>query len=102
MTIADIKAEPLAVWDANDRWGLFWDHWQETHVWAIEHFGQDVANRTSRVDFHLIDAPFAVLHQLARDENGFPAFDPVTRDFFFAEPVVQLLDELPPAHLMGR
>jgi hypothetical protein len=93
---------PLAVWDANDRSGLFWDHWSETHVWAIEHLGRDVANRTYRVEFFLVDAPFAVLHCFSLNADGRKYTDPATGGTARAKPVVQMLDELPPAHLMGR
>lgn len=102
MTLADIKAEPLAVWESNNHDGLFWQHWQETHTWAIEHLGQDVANRTYRVAFFLADAPFVVLYCYSVTADGHKYTDPATGDTARAEPVVQMLDELPPAHLMGR
>jgi hypothetical protein len=102
VTLAGIKTEPLAIWDANDMHGLFWRHHPEASAWAIEHLGRDVANRTFRVGFHLVDAPFAVLQMCVRDENGRLLNDPATGDLAFAELVVQMLDELPPAHLLGR
>lgn len=102
MIAAAISAEPLAVWDASEEEGLFWQGWPATHVWAADHLGQEVANRTIRADFHFVDAPFAVLHQVVTDEDGRKLVDPVTGGPMLAEPVVQMLDELPPAHLLGR
>jgi hypothetical protein len=102
MTLADIKAEPLAVWEANAGRGLFREHLTEASVWAVKHLGQEVANRTVRVDFHLLDAPFAVLYQVVTNEDGHKLVNPETGGLWLAEPVVQVLDELPPAHLLGR
>ena len=101
VTPADIKAEPLAVWDCRDRRGLFREHLDEASAWAIRHLGQEVANRTWRIDFHHADAPFAVLHGYALDADGRCYTDPETGSAALVVGV-QVLDELPPAHLMGR
>lgn len=115
MTPADIKAEPLAVWDANDTDGLFWRNWEEATPWAIRHF-PDRARRIHWAEFYLLDTPFAILHYYAENDHRrrarrghlyldrrlYLGADPCAPARADAEPVVQLLDELPPAHLMGR
>lgn len=99
MTLADIKTAPLAVWDSSRMDdGLFWQHWQETHVWAGEHISD--VDSTYRVEFFLVDAPFAVVWRYKLNPDGRVYLDPETGDTAKAEPVV--LDELPPAHLLGR
>jgi hypothetical protein len=102
VTPTEIKTEPLAVWDCNERGGLFQEHRVEACAWAVKHLGQEVANRTLRVDFHLLDAPFAVLYQVVTDENGRKLARRPAGGPWLADPVVQMLDELPPAHLLGR
>jgi hypothetical protein len=106
MTLTGIKAEPLAVWDVRmyhddmgDR-GLYWRNWQETSGWARAHIAD--VDSTYRVEFHLVDAPFAVVWRYKRNERGWCFTDPATGDVARAEPVVQMLDELPPPHLLGR
>ena len=107
MNLADIKAPPLAVWDAGEGPdGLFVRHRPRSSQWAATHFGQDVTNRTYRVEFfRLADAPgapFAVLYCFAVDENGRVKWDPATESAALAEPLVAMLGELPPARLLGR
>jgi hypothetical protein len=101
MTVAGIKAEPLAVWDTRDgKDSLWWQHWREASKWAPAHIAD--ANSTYRVEFFLVDAPFAVVWRYKRNENGRCYTDPATGDIASADPVVQMLDELPPDHLLGR
>jgi hypothetical protein len=97
-----ISAEPLAVWDCRERDSLFWQHWQETHIWAMEHLKD--ANSTYRAEFHLIDIPFAVVHRFATDDNGRKFRDSGTGCIACATPVIEIevLDELPPAHLLRK
>lgn len=91
--------KPLGVWDTReDRWHR--DLAPGASAWAVKHIAD--ANSTYRAEFYLIDGPFAVLYRYVRDETGHvsvtePDGEPVT-----AEPVVQALDELPAAHLLGR
>lgn len=104
MTLADIKAEPLAVWDVRDEGSLFWQHWGETHAWARDHY-RDRGMRTYRTEFYLLDAPFAVMYRYAADESGQGRrvrYNTETGGPDLEEPVVEMLDELPPAHLLGR
>jgi hypothetical protein len=102
MTASPVDAEPLATWEASNGRGPFREHPAEASAWAVTHLGQEVANRTVRVDFHLLDAPVAVLYQVVTDEDGHKLANPETGGLWLAEPVVQMLDELPPAHLLGR
>ena len=98
--------EPLAVWDTRDIDGL----WRcggdicmlgEATRWANAHIRE--ATRTYRVEFYLLDSPFAVLYRYKVDDDGRkfalePGGDALTEE----EPVVQMLGELPPAHLLSR
>jgi hypothetical protein len=43
-----------------------------------------------------------VLYQVVTDEDGHKLANPETGGLWLAEPVLQMLDELPPAHLLGR
>jgi hypothetical protein len=99
-TAAPPEAEPLAVWDTRDHGSPWWDHLIEGSKWATAHIAE--AESTYRVEFYLVDAPFAVLNRHQRDEGGRLRWNPETNYPFCREPVVQMLDELPPAHLMGR
>lgn len=93
--------EPLAVWDTRDYDGAWWWLVREglkPYEWAQEHIREP--NSTYRVDFYLFDGPFAVVHRYARDEDGRlygDGAEPVK-----LPPVVQPLDELPPAHLLRQ
>lgn len=99
MTAPGIAAAPLAVWDSNNVGGLFWRNWREASEWAIAHIGE--AESTCRVEFHMLDGAFAVVHRLARNGAGRVMWDQETEGPVWRDPVVQALDELPPAHLLG-
>jgi len=100
VTIPD-GLEPVGVWDAGPGWVD--DVVGEKIAWAREHI--DRVNDTYRVEFYLVDAPFAVVHRFKVNaegrkyaighqsfiSNGEPARE---------EPVTVTLDELPPAHLL--
>lgn len=92
---------PLAVWDASA--ALMWcssaEQLLERTAWAREHI-PDV-NRVYRVDFYLIDAPFAVLYRYRENTDGHIYYDPATDGPAKDEPVTVILGELPPAHLLG-
>lgn len=99
MTIR-VDTEPIAVWDANLAGSLWFRLWPETARWSQAHIS-DTRNRCFRAEFHLIDVPFAVLHCYAKDENGH-SFNGPDGEPALADPVVEMLDELPPPHLLGK
>ena len=56
-----------------------------------------------RIEFYLLDAPFAVVHKYALDDNeGFKYLDLATGEAAVEPPVLVPLAELPPAHLCGE
>ena len=87
---------PLFTWDPNLRDGAFWRHRDEASKWAIEHLPD--AGATLLAEFYLIDAPFAVVHMVKRDENGRKCSDPEAAPIM-QDPVTVTLDELPPERL---
>jgi hypothetical protein len=99
--------EPLAVWDVRERLGP-WREWtnggEETSdsvdavLWAIANTGP--ARDIYRIEFHLIDAPFAVVYRYKRNGDGFKYQDPETDSIATEPPVIVPLAELPPAHLL--
>jgi hypothetical protein len=90
--------EPLAVWDVRDRANLWWCHADEAIEWAARHINDP--NSTFRVEFYLVDAPFAVLYRYAENDEGRRYMNPETDEPATEEPVVQMLDELPPRRLL--
>lgn len=89
--------EPLAVWDCTDSGGTWWTagHLQRVE-WAKANMPR--ANDTVRLDFYLLDAPFAVAYRTRRNgdgvkwaQDGGPVMD---------EPAIVPLAELPPKHLL--
>jgi hypothetical protein len=101
---------PLAVWGAKERDGKGWDRWhswprwREAEGWAIERGLAGDGLATYRIEFYLIDAPFARIFRYALDHEGrrFMADPAAYRKPALAEPVTVVLDELPPAELLGR
>ena len=88
--------QPIEVWDAGSPdWAdsFIW----ERSAWVAEHLGR--AEMTTRVEFFLVDAPFAVAHRFAQDASGRPFVDLATGEPAMEKPATQLLDELPPVHL---
>jgi hypothetical protein len=79
--------EPLAVWDCRDDTSVIWRDYLACCRWADEHVAD--TNRTWRLDFHLIDVPFAVVYRV---EERYKWSD--------RDPVIVVLDELPPAELL--
>lgn len=91
--------EPVGVWDCASRvWAD--QHMQERIDWAKAHMQRP--GDTCYAEFYLVDAPFAVLHRVKRNENGRAYLDPFTGGVAMEQPAVQALTELPPAHLLGR
>jgi hypothetical protein len=101
---AKVAADPLAVWDTRGDgalWNSFTDgRFTQATTWAARHIQEP--RITFRIEFYLIDAPFAVVYRYIRDEEDRLMHDPATGRPRATEPVIQMLDELPPAHLMRR
>jgi len=88
--------QPIEVWDAGS------PEWADRFVgersaWVDEHLGRAVV--TTRVEFFLIDAPFAKAYRFALDASGRPFLGP-DGEPAMEDAVEQLLDALPPAHLL--
>ena len=96
---APTTTQPLAIWDANDRTGIFWQHQLATSEWAVEHLPNKAVD-IHRVEFYLVDTPFAVIHEYANDLAGRRYLDPRTGKAAECEPRTIALDELPPTHLL--
>jgi hypothetical protein len=88
-------AAPLAVWHADRYWGR-WKHMPEASQWARDH-GWPV-NDLYRIEFWLIDVPFARLFAFARNDKG-KIYDSETHSPAVCAPVNVILDALPPEHL---
>jgi hypothetical protein len=87
--------EPLAVWDAHDP-----GPWRERTEWVDGQLGGR-ANLTYRIDFYLLDAPFAAVHRYRLDDSGHKFAKAPDGEIATEPPVIVPLAELPPAHLMG-
>lgn len=93
-------AELLGVWDCNDQSSAWWTTRQpQMRDWAKAHIER--VNDTVRLDFYLLDGPFAVAYRVRRDEDGKLIFDQSTQGAV-TETAVQPLAELPPEHLLRR
>jgi hypothetical protein len=92
--------EPLAVWDARDPLNCQPDvpRYLESTEWAKAHIER--VNDTYRAEFYLVDGPFAVVHRYSADDTGRRLLLAGDGELATEEPVVQMLDELPPAHLL--
>lgn len=87
---ADQSLSPLGAWDTGHP--FYYEHMREISEWATEHIPDVYA--TYRVEFFLIDAPFA------RNEDGELYLDVTGKSAATAEPDTLLLSELPPRHLL--
>jgi hypothetical protein len=99
---ADTLPAPIAVWDTRDRDSFFRDtqhpaRFMQAVEWAKRHI--DRPEDTYRVEFYLIDCPFAIVHRFATNEDGSIRWDLAGREPAIAEPVTVMLSELPPEHL---
>jgi hypothetical protein len=90
--------EPLAVWDSREPGDCFWRHHLEASEWASTHLPGRAAS-IYRAEFYLMDAPFAVVHAYARNDQDRIIFDPATNGPVHAPPATVILGELPPEHL---
>lgn len=99
------EVAPLAAWGATelgvgwDRWHS-WSRWFEAERWATEHGLAGFDHATYRIEIYLVDAPFARVYRFARNDDGHLFADPATGRATLAEPVIVVLDELPPAELL--
>jgi hypothetical protein len=88
--------EPLAVWDA--RCGYHPLKGAAIAWWIKLNLAWDAAD-VCRVEFYVLDAPFAVVTRHKRNPDGFKFTNPRTSEITGA-PVIVPLAELPPAHLL--
>jgi len=88
---------PVAVWDPSLKGGVCWRHIDETSKWAVEHLPH--AGDILLAEFYLIDAPFAIVHRVRRNEDGRVHNDPATGELAMEPPATVMLSELPPEHL---
>lgn len=91
--------EPLAVWDTRERaWLDDHDRWVERIEWAKANIPD--AGSTYRVEFALLDAPFAIVYRHARNDEGRVIFDVIANGPATDPPVIVPLTELPAARLL--
>jgi hypothetical protein len=91
--------EPIAVWDpAAYDWYASPETCEQRVAWARRHMPRP--GDTTYAEFHLIDAPFMVLHHVKRNASGRIYLDPGTGQVALEPPVIVPLGELPPAHLL--
>lgn len=105
--------EPLAVWDVRGKWSdpgaigpwlcmtppgePFYDSFHAAS-WVVGNI--DRACDVFRIEFYMLDAPFAVVHRYKRNEDGFKYQDAATGKAAAEPPVIVPLGSLPPAHLL--
>lgn len=88
----------VGYWDCND------PDWTEDAVrmlercnWCVTVLGK--ATRTYRIEFFVVDAPFAVVFRYSQDPcTGKMYRDAATGEIAKDEPVICLLDSLPPEY----
>jgi hypothetical protein len=94
--------EPLAVWDTRD--DAFWDGTGALlrACGAITWAGQHIPGRNEayRIEFYLLDGPYAVVSRYALNADGLKYADPETGGATTEPPVIVPLAELPPARLL--
>jgi hypothetical protein len=106
MTGPVTEAVLLAAWGAGLRDREGWDRWhsrprwREAEEWAVDRGLAGNGLWTYRIEFFLVDAPFARVYRLAISEDRHLVIDPVTRQAALADPVDVMLDGLPPPELL--
>jgi hypothetical protein len=90
-------AMPITVWDPNDRRNVYCRHRREAAAWARKNLPR--SGDTVLAEFYLIDAPFAVLRRIRRDEDGKIGVARDTGGITLEPPATVMLGELPPVHL---
>jgi len=93
--VSAVAAAPLAVWDVNGGFHK-WEHYREAYEWAQGHWPG--ADDTYRVEFYLVDAPFARVFRYLDNADGCCYLDPATGEPAMEE-VTVMLSELLPEHL---
>lgn len=91
-----MSAAPLLAWDCRDP-GYRPIH-DRAAKWLSDH-GIDPCG-AYRVEFYLVDTPFARVFPYAESEAGWRYWDPATGDAAVGEPRTVLLPALPPAGLV--
>lgn len=93
--------EPLAVWDVRAaEWGSTWlGDTRGAVLWIWDHLGGNPST-IRRVEFYVLDGPFAVVYRYALQDEGFKYQDLATWEAAVEPPVIVPLAELPPAHLL--
>jgi len=98
--------EPLAIWEARD--DAFWQRhgdsgfiFAEAISWAERHGVVKSEDRVYRIEFYLVDAPFAIVYRYALNEDGMVPVDAETGGPATEPPALLPLGELPPAHLLS-
>lgn len=88
-------SEPVVVWDGRER---AYDRIREPAMEWLTAQGIPV-DPAYRVEFFLVDAPFARVFTYTQDDQGRRHVDPATGDAAVNEPYVKILSELPPDDL---
>lgn len=93
--------EPLGAWDAKDRPpGWTDDHTRQMTEWVQAHLPVPACD-IYRVEFRVLDGPFAVVYSYRLDGDGCKHLDPETGDIAIASPLLVPLSELPPAEILN-
>jgi hypothetical protein len=93
--MSEMVSEPMTVWDGRE---CAYDRIREPAMEWLTAQGIPV-DPAYRVEFFLVDSPFARVFTYAEDEQGRRYMDPATDDPAVNEPYVKVLSELPPAEL---
>jgi hypothetical protein len=90
---------PVAVWDAKDRPENWTDGHTQQMAWWMQTCMTGYARDAYRVEFYMLDAPFAIVHTFRCNGDGQRYADPAADGPAVNEPVTVMLSELPPGHL---
>lgn len=89
--------KPVAVWNPNDPGNVFRRNLEEAAAWARANLPR--SEDIMLAEFYLIDAPFAIVHRIGRDEDGKIRSSETGQ--ILEPPATVILDDLPPAHLLS-
>lgn len=91
---------PFGIWDARTEECWYALKTQQRIAWAKAHIPD--ADTTYRIEFFLVDAPFAVVYRYAAKDPWTLQYQlSVLRDATTDEPVVVPLAELPPPEILA-
>jgi hypothetical protein len=97
MTTLPELPPPVAVWDANEPgWAHPRQRWEQRYAWARRYI--ELLPETFRIEFYLLDGPFAVVHRYQVNADGFRwrlNGAPAEKDL-----EIVTLPELPPADFL--